>query len=297
MQAVTLDKRRLSDTFISTGERQLTEKKKKEIRISRRTSKKFHWKQRCLSLIVLYLGSNLDRMVHLSQLILGDTGCVSYVVLCRKNKVAAIVDPFQGFETRVEEELKILGNPRVKYVIDTHTHADRHSSSSFFADKYGTGGVVKSEKTKYVGEKSKTKDGDTLSVGGADIKVLFTPGHTYDHNCYLIDQDYLLVGDCLFIGDVGRIDLGGNPREKSDLLFDSLRKLEKMSPDLKVCPNHVGAAHAISSEETFSSIGKEIKTNEAMQIKDKDEFFTYMTEGWPPKPDDWEQIIQDNLNG
>ena len=156
MQAVTLDKRRLSDTFISTGERQLTEKKKKEIRISRRTSKKFHWKQRCLSLIVLYLGSNLDRMVHLSQLILGDTGCVSYVVLCRKNKVAAIVDPFQGFETRVEEELKILGNPCVKYVMDTHTHADRHSSSSFFADKYGTGGVVKSEKTKYVGEKSKT---------------------------------------------------------------------------------------------------------------------------------------------
>ena len=235
-------------------------------------------------------------MVHLSQLILGDTGCVSYIVLCKKSKVAAIVDPFQGFEARVEEELKTLGNPRVKYVMDTHTHADRRSSSSFFVDKYGTGGVVKSEKTKYMGEKSATEDGDTLPVGGADIKVLFTPGHTYDHNCYLID-DYLLVGDCLFIGDVGRIDLGGDPREKSDLLFDSLRKLEKMNPDLKVCPNHVGAVHAISSEATFSSIGTEIKTNEAMQIKDKDEFFIYMTEGWPPKPNDWEQIIQDNLNG
>ena len=61
-------------------------------------------------------------MVHLSQLILGDTGCVSYIVLCKKNKVAAIVDPFQGFEARVEEELKTLGNPRVKYVMDTHTH-------------------------------------------------------------------------------------------------------------------------------------------------------------------------------
>ena len=166
-------------------------------------------------------------MVHLSQLILGDTGCVSYIVLCRKNKVAAIVDPFLGFEAWIEEELNVLGNPHVKFVMDTHTHADRRSSSSFFVDKYGTGGVVKSEKTKYMGEKSATKDGDVLSVGGADIKVLFTPGHTYDHNCYLIDQDYLLVGDCLFIGDVGRIDLGGNSREKSDLLFDSLRKLEK----------------------------------------------------------------------
>ena len=65
----------------------------------------------------------------------------------------------------------------------------------------------------------------------------------------------------------------------------------------KICPNHVGSAHAISSEETFSTIGKELETNEAMQIKDKDEFYTYMTEGWPPKPDNWQQIIEDNLNG
>ena len=63
-------------------------------------------------------------MVHLSQLILGDTGCVSYIVLCKKNKVAAIVDPFQSFEERVEEELNVLGNPHVKFVMDTHTQTD-----------------------------------------------------------------------------------------------------------------------------------------------------------------------------
>ena len=250
-----------------------------------------------MSLIVLYVQGTLDIMVHLSQLILGETGCVSYVIFCKKRKEVAIVDPFQGFEDLVEKELDGLESPHVKYVIDTHTHADRRSSSSFFADKYETGGVVKSEKSKYKGKKRATKDEDILEVGDAKMKVLFTPGHTYDHNCYLIDDEYLLVGDCLFIGDVGRIDLGGDYREKSDLLFDSLRKLEKMNPDLKVCPNHVGAAHAISSEATFSSIDTEIKTNEAMQIKDKDEFFIYMTEDWPPKPDDWKQIIQDNLNG
>jgi hypothetical protein len=59
----------------------------------------------------------------------------------------------------------------------------------------------------------------------------------------------------------------------------------------------VGAAHAINSENTFSTIGNEIETNEAIQIKDNDEFYTYMTEGWPSKPDDWEQIIEYNLNG
>ena len=101
----------------------------------------------------------------------------------------------------------------------------------------------------------------------------------------------------MFIGDVGRIDLGGNLKEKSDLLFNSLRTLEKLSKNTRVYPNHVGAAHAIDSENTYSTIGNEIETNEAMQIKDKDKFYTYMTEGWPPKPDDWEQIIEDNLNG
>ena len=101
----------------------------------------------------------------------------------------------------------------------------------------------------------------------------------------------------MFIGDVGRIDLGGNLKEKSDLLFNSLRILEKLPKNTRVYPNHVGAAHAIDSENTYSTIGNEIETNEAMQIKDSDKFYTYMTEGWPPKPEDWEQIIEDNSNG
>lgn len=236
-------------------------------------------------------------MVALIQLVLGKTGCVSYIIHCEKKNEAAIVDAFQGFEDVVEKKLRTMGSPSVKYVIDTHTHADRRSASKYFSDKHKTKGIVKSGKTKYTGSKIATNDGDVLKVGDARIDVLFTPGHTYDHNCYLVDNHSLLVGDCLFIGDVGRIDLGGDPREKSDLLFESLRRLEKMDKTIKVCPNHVGSAHAISSEETFSTLGKELETNEAFQIKDKDEFYTYMTEGWPPKPDDWQQIIEDNSNG
>jgi hydroxyacylglutathione hydrolase len=234
-------------------------------------------------------------MVQISQLILGETGCVSYIIYCKKE--AVIVDSFQGFEMIVEKELKKLHNPQIKYVIDTHTHADRRSASPYFSKKYGTPGIVKSNKTKYKGKRIGTNDEDILKIGTSNILVLFTPGHTYDHNCYLIDGKNLLSGDCLFIGDVGRIDLGGNLKEKSDLLFNSLRTLEKLPKNTRVYPNHVGAAHAIDSEDTFSTIGNEIETNEAMQIKDNDEFYTYMTEGWPPKPDDWEQIIEDNLNG
>ena len=240
-------------------------------------------------------------MIHLSQIILGKTGCVSYILFCKNQNEAAIVDPFQGFEEDIEKELTKLNKPKVKYIIDTHTHGDRRSSSPYFSKKYKTEGIIKSSKTNYKGQKITTEDGDVLKLGDSEINVLFTPGHTYDHNCYLVEGN-LLSGDSLFIGDVGRIDLGfnvtkDNLKERSNLMYDCLRKLEKLDSDTKICPNHVGEAHAISSEETFSTIGKELKSNEALQIKDRDEFYKYMTEGWPPKPEGYLQIIKDNING
>ena len=69
-------------------------------------------------------------MSKISQLILADTGCVSYLIFCKKENEIAIIDPFQGFEKDIEDAIKELDNPKVKYVIDTHTHADRLSASS-----------------------------------------------------------------------------------------------------------------------------------------------------------------------
>ena len=91
-------------------------------------------------------------MVHISQLILGDTGCVSYIIHCKEKEENAIVDSFEGFEEDIHEELKRLAFPMVKYVIDTHTHADRKSASGYFAGENGLDGVVKSEMTKYKGK-------------------------------------------------------------------------------------------------------------------------------------------------
>ena len=269
------------------------EEENKTGKIRRRTEEVFQWKKRCVSLILYFVKI---RMSIISQLILGETGCVSYIIYCNEKKECGIVDSFEGYEEDILEEIKRLGYPTVKYVIDTHTHADRISASSYFANEFGTKGVVKSEITKYKGKTTTTKDGDVLKIGDVEIKVIYTPGHTYDHNCYLIDET-LLSGDSLLIGDVGRIDLGGDPREKTELLYNSLRRLEQLPPNTKIYPNHVGAAHAIDSEDTFSTISNEMKTNEAFQIKDIREFHEYMTEGWPPKPDNWKQIIEKNLNG
>ena len=81
-------------------------------------------------------------MVNISQLILGNTGCVSYIITCENKRECAVVDTFEGFEEDIHEELKRLGFPVVKYVIDTHTHADRKSASGYFAGEFGTEGVV-----------------------------------------------------------------------------------------------------------------------------------------------------------
>ena len=142
-------------------------------------------------------------MSTLNQLILGETGCVSYIIYCSTRRECAIVDSFDGFEEDILEEIRRLGYPSVKYVIDTHTHADRKSASVYFDNEFKTGGIIKSDKTKFQGSCIKTKDGDILNIGEIEVKVIHTPGHTYDHNCYLV-KDRLLSGDCLFIGDVGR---------------------------------------------------------------------------------------------
>ena len=86
-------------------------------------------------------------MSVLNQLILGKTGCVSYIIHCGNKRECAIVDSFDGFEEDILEEIRRLGYPSVKYVIDTHTHADRKSASVYFNNEFKTGGIVKNEKT------------------------------------------------------------------------------------------------------------------------------------------------------
>ena len=111
-------------------------------------------------------------MAQISQLILGKTGCVSYIISSKKE--AIIVDSFQGFENNIEKELERLQNPKIKYVIDTHTHADRISASIYFSEKHKTNGIVKSNKTKYKGKIKGTNDGDILKIGTSNLLVIFT---------------------------------------------------------------------------------------------------------------------------
>ena len=142
----------------------------------------------------------------------------------------------------------------------------------------------------------KIEKGQTIRLGKTTmLQFIHTPGHTYDHICILVDNSKILTGDTMLIGDVGRIDLGGDPRDKSDKLYDSLHgKLLKLADAIEVYPTHVGTAHHLATTSTSSTIAKETENNGALKLKTKDEFFKYMTEDWPPKPPDYQNIIRLN---
>jgi glyoxylase-like metal-dependent hydrolase (beta-lactamase superfamily II) len=205
-----------------------------------------------------------------------------------------IVDPLLDIEF-IMNETKTKSSQKIVGVIDTHTHADHISGARNLVKMFNLQGVYMHNNS---GSKFKTipvQDGQTLRLGNVELQFIYTPGHTNDHMCVLADNSKVLTGDTMLIGDVGRIDMGGDPRENSDRLYDSLhKKLLKLDDSVEIFPLHIGEAQHLKDTNTSSTIGKERVNNPALKPKNKDEFFKYMTEDWPPKPPDYQNIIKLN---
>jgi len=223
-----------------------------------------------------------------------DSGCITYMIGSKETGECIIVDPlldidFVVDEAKIESSCKIIG------VIDTHTHADHISGARNLAKRFKLPGVYMYANS---GSKFKTipvTDGQILRLGKIELRFIHTPGHTNDHMCILVDNSKLLTGDTMLIGDVGRIDLGQDPRENSDRLYESLHnKLLRLYDSVEIFPLHIGASHHLGETNTSSTIGKERTNSPALKPKNKDEFFRYMTEDWPPKPPDYQNIIRLN---
>jgi hydroxyacylglutathione hydrolase len=222
-----------------------------------------------------------------------DSGCVTYLIGSTQTRECAIVDPLLDTDYVAGEAAK--AGLKIACVIDTHTHADHVSGARSLAKQSGLAGVHMHEKSASKFKTMPVRDGQVMAIGDVELKFFHTPGHTYDHMCILVNGSKLLTGDTLFIGDVGRIDLGGDARDKSDKLFDSLHgKLLNLADSVEVYPTHVGSAHHLGNARTSSTIGEERAGNGALKTKTKDDFFKYMTEDWPPKPPDYQNIIRIN---
>ncbi|HEY0976368.1 MAG TPA: MBL fold metallo-hydrolase [Flavobacteriales bacterium] len=223
------------------------------------------------------------------------TGCLAQgAYYIESNGEAAVIDPLR--ETSPYIERAKSRNARIKYVLETHFHADFVSGHLDLSRKTGAT-IVYGPNANPSFEARIAKDGEELKLGNITIKVLHTPGHTMESTCYLlIDENgkphSLYTGDTLFIGDVGRPDLaqksGSMTQEDlAGLLYDSLHnKVMPLPDEVVVYPAH-GAGSACGknmSKETFDTLGHQKEVNYALRAPSKEQFIREVTDGLLPPP-------------
>lgn len=223
------------------------------------------------------------------------TGCLAqgayYIV---SNGEAAMIDPLretQPYIDRLEKD-----NVKLKYIFETHFHADFVSGHLDLSRKTNAP-IVYGPTAKPEFEAIIAEDNQIFEVGNIKIKVLHTPGHTLESSSFLlIDENgketALFSGDTLFLGDVGRPDLAQKAanmtqEELAGLLYESLyKKILPLDDDITVYPAH-GAGSACGKnmqKETTDTLGNQKKTNYALNQKDKESFIKAVTEGLLPPP-------------
>jgi len=192
-------------------------------------------------------------------------GCQSYLVGCPDTFVAALIDP-EASQIDRYVGLAARHGLHVRYVIDTHTHADHFSASRQMAQRLGASYVMH-RASPAPGVDIPVDDGDLLRIGNLRLKVLHTPGHTRDSMC-LVAADRVWTGDTLLIGATGRTDL---PSGDAEALYDSLfQRLLKVDPALLVYPAHDYRGR------THSTIEAELASNPRLQQRDRAAFVAMM---------------------
>ncbi|MBS1647428.1 MAG: MBL fold metallo-hydrolase [Bacteroidetes bacterium] len=206
---------------------------------------------------------------------------------------AAIIDPLR--ETQPYLKLLQEHNATLKYIFETHFHADFVSGHVDLANKTGAQ-IVYGPQAQTTYKSYVAADNETFTIGKLTIKVLHTPGHTLESSTYLLLDEQqkphcIFSGDTLFIGDVGRPDLAIktnlSQEDLAGMLYDSLRnKIMPLPDDVLVYPAH-GAGSACGknlSKETFDTLGNQKKTNYALSNISKQDFVKELTSGILPAP-------------
>ncbi|GAB5539212.1 MAG: MBL fold metallo-hydrolase [Salibacteraceae bacterium] len=236
------------------------------------------------------------------------TGCLAEAAYyIESDGVAAIIDPLR--ETEPYIELAKSRGAKIKYIFETHFHADFVSGHVDLAKKTGATIVYgPTAKTSY--DILEAKDEQVFELGSVKLKVLHTPGHTPESSCYLLfdeegKEHSIYTGDTLFIGDVGRPDLAQKSGEVTaeDLaatLYDSLRaKIMPLPDHITVYPGH-GAGSACGkkmSSDTSALLGDQKKTNYALSDISKEDFVKELTTGILPPPQYFAKAAAQNKGG
>lgn len=219
---------------------------------------------------------------------------------------AAVIDPQRDVDEYIE--LAKAEQLNIKYIIETHLHADFVSGHQELSSRTGAT-IVFGDKANAAFDHRAVKDGDEILLGNLTLRFIETPGHTPEGICVLVTDpaspaQKLFTGDTLFIGDVGRPDLAGGkgftPKEMAGLMYESLHgKLMTLPDDTEVFPAH-GAGSMCGknmSKETSSTIGEQRKFNYALKPMTKDEFVSMMTAELPEAPAYFPKDAEINRSG
>jgi hydroxyacylglutathione hydrolase len=236
------------------------------------------------------------------------TGCISEAAYyIESNGEAAIVDPLRDIDAYLQ--LASERKSRIKYIFETHFHADFVSGHIDLSHATGAT-IIFGPKTETKFDVHVAKDGETFNIGDISIEVLHTPGHTLESTCYLLkdenNKDHcVFTGDTVFVGDVGRPDLaqkGANltMQDLAGMMYESLQnKIMPLADHVIVYPAH-GPGSACGKNlgpNTYSTIGEEKQNNYAFKAQTKQEFVSSVTEGLAAPPQYFPINAQINKEG
>ncbi|TDM00030.1 MAG: MBL fold metallo-hydrolase [Flavobacteriaceae bacterium] len=239
------------------------------------------------------------------------TGCLAHgAYFISSNGEAVVIDPLREIKPYLEKAER--ENVKIKYIFETHFHADFVSGHKDLAEKTGAKIVYGPTGAKLGFDAHIAKDGEIFPLGEISFQLLHTPGHTLESSCFLLlDKNQkphsLYSGDTLFIGDVGRPDLAQKiddtlTQDKlAGMLYDSLReKIMPLPDDVIVYPAH-GAGSACGknmSKETFDTLGNQKKNNYALaEGLSRENFIAELTSGLPTPPAYFPQNVMMNILG
>jgi hydroxyacylglutathione hydrolase len=224
------------------------------------------------------------------QFVDDDLGCASYLVGDPEAGTAVVVDPafaIEQYVTAAADE-----DVRIERVLETHTHADHLSGHGRFALEHDVP-VAISPVAGVEYPHDPLNGGDVVDVGAVRVRVLPTPGHRPEHCAFVVDEQLVLTGDSLFIGDAARPDLAVPAREGAEDLFHSLAAIVELPEDVSVYPGHVaGSLCGVNmSSERSSTIGQERRANHALAYRDLQEFVLASASVSTPRPPTTEQVV------
>ncbi|MFZ0370170.1 MAG: MBL fold metallo-hydrolase [Halobacillus sp.] len=240
--------------------------------------------------------SDLTDGGELYQFVRIGKGCLSYMVV--SNGEAAIIDSTRKTDVYVNfaEQLGV----KIKHVFDTHLHADHISGGRTIAQQTGAAYWLPPKDAEEVTfDYQPLKDGEKVTIGNTtiDIHALYSPGHTIGSTSFVVDDQYLMTGDILFIDSIGRPDLAGKADDwVMDLRETLYKRYKDLSDELIVLPAHFMIMDELNEDGTVAEkLGVLFEKNHGLNIEDKDEFRKMVTENLPPQPNAYQEIRETNM--